>query len=144
MNSVIDTARAAELNRDSITQLGTPFYTNVRADSLLGPVFEAVLGKRWASHLPCMVAFWSTVMLGGRSFPGNVFAKNMAVLGVTALHFERWLRLWALHTGTMFDGAQEHHQQKVASDIARNLYRGHFGNAAGFDVIALETRHGGR
>lgn len=57
MNSVIDTARTAELNRDSITQLVIQFYNDVRADSLLGPTFDAVLGNRWASHLPCMVAF---------------------------------------------------------------------------------------
>jgi hypothetical protein len=44
----------------------------------------------------------------------------------------------------MFDDAQARHLQKVASDIARNLYRGYFGNAAGFDLIARETRHGGR
>jgi hypothetical protein len=54
------------------------------------------------------------------------------------------VHLWALHTGTMFDGAQARHMQKVASDIARNLYRGYFGNAVGFDVIALETHHGSR
>jgi len=144
MTNVIDTTRPAELNRDSITHLVTQFYNDVRADPLLGPTFEAVLGNRWASHLPRMVAFWSTVMLGSRSFSGNVFVKHMAVPGVTALHFERWLQLWALHTTTMFDGAQARHLQKVASDIARNLYRGYFGNAAGFDVIAPEMRHGGR
>jgi hypothetical protein len=32
----------------------------------------------------------------------------------------------------------------MASDTARNMNRGHFGRAAGFDLIALETRHGGR
>ena len=144
MNSVIDQPRRAELHLDSITQLVTQFYDDVRADPLLGPTFETVLGSRWASHLPRMVEFWSTVMLGSRSFSGNVFAKHMAVPGVTARHFERWLHLWALHTQTMFDGPQARHMQKVASDIARNLYRGYFGNAAGFDVIALETRHGGR
>ena len=45
---------------------------------------------------------------------------------------------------TQFDGAQARHLQKVAGDIARKLYRGCFGNAADFDVIALETRHGSR
>lgn len=144
MNSVIDPPGRAELHLDSITTLVTQFYDDVRADPLLGPTFETVLGDRWASHLPRMVAFWSTVMLGSRSFSGNVFAKHMAVPGVTARHFERWLHLWALHTRTMFGGAEAGQLQQVAGDIARNLYRGYFGNAAGFDLIALETRHGGR
>jgi len=98
MNSVIDTTRTAELNRDSITQLVNQF----------------------------------------------VFASHMAVPGVTAVHFERWLQLRALHTRTVFDCAKARHLRKVASNIARNLYSGYFGNAAGFDVIALETRHGVR
>ena len=34
--------------------------------------------------------------------------------------------------------------QKVASGMARNRYRGHFGNAASFELIALETRRDSR
>lgn len=144
MNRVIEQPPRAELHLDSITQLVTRFYYDVRADALLGPTFENVLGTRWTSHLPRMVEFWSTVMLGSRSFSGNVFAKHMAVPGVTAGHFERWLHLWTLHTQALFDASQARRLQKVASDIARNLYRGYFGNVAGFDTIALETRHGSR
>ncbi len=144
MYSVIDQPKRTELHLDSITQLVTRFYFDVRADPLLGPAFETVLGSRWASHLPRRFAFWSTVMLGSRSFSGDVFAKHMVVPGVTARHFERWLQLWALHTQTLFDDPQARHLQKAASDITRNLYRGHSRNAAGFDVIALETRHVGR
>jgi hypothetical protein len=131
MNSVIDTARTAELNRDSITQLVTQFYNDAcrlpahhfRSRALQPLGFAPPMHGRLLEHRDA-----------GQSQPGNVFA--MAVPGVTALHFERWLQLWALHTTTMFDGAQARHLQKVASDIARNLYRGYFGNAAGFDVIA--------
>jgi hemoglobin len=139
MKSLIDTSKPAELNRDSITQLVTRFYDDVRADCVLGPTFEAVLGGRWASHLPRMVEFWSTVTLGSRSFTGNVFARHMAVPGVTTLHFERWMRLWTLHTQSLFDHATARQLQEVASGIARNLYRGYFGHPAGFDVIASET-----
>ena len=34
--------------------------------------------------------------------------------------------------------------QKMASGIARNLYRGYFDNAAGPDALALETCRDGR
>jgi len=144
MNSVIDTPRPAELNRDSIAQLVAQFYDDVRADSILGPTFEAVLGGRWLSHLPRMVEFWSTVSLGSRSFTGNVFASHMAVPGVTVAHFERWIRLWTRHTQALFDPATARQLQEVARGIARNLYRGYFGHPAGFDLITSEMAYVGR
>jgi hemoglobin len=90
-----------------------------------------------------MVEFWSTVMLGSRSFTGNVFARHMEVPGVTTLHFERWLHLWARHTQALFDRATACRLQDVAGGIARNLYRGYFGSAEGFDAITPEIRHVG-
>lgn len=72
MNSAVDTSRHAELNRDSIARPVTRFWDDVRADSIHGPTFEAVLGDRRAPHRPPMVPFWSTVTPGSRSFPGSV------------------------------------------------------------------------
>jgi hemoglobin len=132
----------AAVDRASITQLVHRFYDDVRTDRLLGPTFDAVLCDRWAAHLPRMVEFWSTVMLGSRSFNGNVFARHMAVPGVTQDHFDRWLRLWALHTQALFDRDTARRLQAVASGIARQLYRGYFGHTAGFEGVESEACHG--
>jgi hemoglobin len=142
MYSTQGIVRPAAIDRESITRLVHRFYDDVRADEVLGPTFEAVLGERWATHLPRMVEFWSTVMLGTRSFSGNVFGKHMVVPGVTPLHFRRWLALWLAHTGAAFDATTAAELQQVASGIARNLYRGYFGHAAGFDAIQSELDHG--
>ncbi|MDP1649252.1 MAG: hypothetical protein Q8M01_13775 [Rubrivivax sp.] len=83
-----------------------------------------------------------SVVLGSRSFNGNVFASHMAVSGVTPKHFHRWLRLWALHTQALFDRATARRLQAVASGIARQLCRGYFGNTAGFEGIESEACHG--
>ena len=64
---------------ESLTELVHSFYADVRADALLGPVFEEALHDRWEPHLGRMVDFWSTVALGSKSFSGNVFAKHMAL-----------------------------------------------------------------
>ena len=45
MNSFIDQPRRAELHLDSITRLVTHFYDGARADALLGPTLEGVLGN---------------------------------------------------------------------------------------------------
>ena len=144
VNSVPDKTRHSALNRDSITELVTRFYDDVRFDRILGPLFEAALGGRWTSHLQRIVEFWSTVTLGSRSFTGNVFARHIAVPGVTPPHFEHWMRLWIVQTEALFDRATARQLQEVVGGIAHNLYRGYFGHPAAFDPIASETHHAGR
>jgi len=112
---------------DSVTRLVHEFYADVRADPLLGPVFDGAIGDRWDTHLPRMVSFWSTVMLGARSFQGNVFGKHMALEGVAPAHFAAWLGLWKKHTERLFAPEVAQEFQFVAHGIARNLFRGFFG-----------------
>ncbi|MBE0549053.1 MAG: hypothetical protein IH627_15680 [Rubrivivax sp.] len=50
--------------------------------------------------------------------------------------------LWTLHTQALFDRATARRLQAVAGGIARQLYRGYFGNTAGFEGIESETCHG--
>ena len=126
---------------DSITQLVHGFYADVRADPLLGPVFEKALHGQWDVHLQRLVDFWSTVALGTRSFKGDVFGKHMALDGVTPAHFAAWVRLWQLHTTRLFAPEAAQQLQLAAHGIARNLFRGYFGEAPSFSTdVAPDTR----
>ena len=118
----------AEPNVESLTALVHGFYADVRADALLGPVFDAALHDRWEPLLARMVDFWSTVALGSKSFKGNVFAKHMALTGVTPAHFAAWVRLWGEHTGRLFAPEVAQGLQVAAHGIARNLFQGYFGS----------------
>jgi len=111
----------------SLTALAHHFYADVRADALLGPVFEAALHDRWEPHLARMVDFWSTVALGSKRFSGNVFSKHMALRGVTPAHFAAWVLLWGKHTERLFEPDVARELQTVAHGIARNLFQGYFG-----------------
>lgn len=53
---------------ESISELVHAFYADVRQDALLGPVFDEALNGQWDEHLHRLVDFWSTVLLGSRSF----------------------------------------------------------------------------
>jgi hemoglobin len=66
------------------------------------------------------------VMLGSRSFRGNVFGKHMAIEGIAPTHFTRWLTLWHQHTTARFESADAAELQRVAQGIARNLFHGFF------------------
>lgn len=120
------------LSRERLSTLVHRFYADVRADALLGPVFEDALHDRWEPHLERMVEFWSTVALGSRSFTGNVFGKHMALSGVTPAHFSHWVRLWKDNTERLFEPDVAHDLQVTAHGIARNLFHGYFGEMPNF------------
>ena len=122
----------AQPTRENLATLVHGFYADVRADPLLGPVFERTIGAHWDAHLARMVEFWSTVALGTRSYRGDVFGKHTALEGVTPAHFAAWVRLWALHTGRLFAPDVARDLQAVAHGMARNLFRGLFGQLPDF------------
>ena len=127
MNGTEDFSRPAEPSVESLTALVHAFYADVRADPLLGPVFEAALHDRWEPHLARMVDFWSTVALGSKSFRGNVFSKHMALTGITPAHFAAWIRLWGERTERLFAPDVARELQITAHGIARNLFQSYFG-----------------
>lgn len=119
-------AAPAELDRDGIARLVHRFYDDVRADEQLGPIFDGAIGAHWDAHLERMVEFWSTVMLGSKSFQGNVFGKHMVLGGIEPEHFTRWIGLWQRHTCALFPPETAQEFQGVARNIARNLFHGYF------------------
>jgi hemoglobin len=70
------------------------FYAKVRADSLIGPIFDTAIGDAWGPHLAKMKAFWSSVMLGSRTYKGNPMMTHLGLPRLSREHFERWLDLW--------------------------------------------------
>ena len=80
-------------NIADIQLLVDAFYTQVRQDELLGPVFSAVIENDWQPHLNRMYAFWNAALFSEPGFKGNPFAKH-APLPIQAEHFTRWLHLF--------------------------------------------------
>ncbi|MGH6957265.1 MAG: group III truncated hemoglobin [Caulobacteraceae bacterium] len=76
-----------------IERLVRAFYVRVRADPLIGPVFEARIAD-WEPHLQRMFAFWSSVALMSGRYHGQPMAKHLP-LAIDAHHFDRWLELFA-------------------------------------------------
>ena len=121
--------------REKLAELVHGFYAEVRADPLLAPVFERVIGQHWTPHLQRMVEFWSTVALGTRSFQGNVYAKHMVLEEVQPEHFLRWITLWHRHTNALLPSSDARDLQSVAHGIARKLFHGLFGEFVSFEMV---------
>jgi hemoglobin len=77
-----------------IEKLVDSFYTKVREDALLGPVFNSVIENRWPQHLQRMYTFWQTVLLNEHNYYGSPFPPH-AKLPVDKIHFDRWLELFS-------------------------------------------------
>lgn len=75
-----------------IHRLVHSFYGAVRADPLLGPIFESKVDD-WPAHLAKLVDFWSSIALMTGRFSGRPMAAH-APLPIQATHFSRWLELF--------------------------------------------------
>src|SRR5947207_15646667 len=75
-----------------IERLVRGFYAKVRADAVLGPIFDVRI-KDWEPHLAQMCAFWSSVALMTGRYHGTPMAKHLPV-PVDSRHFNRWLTLF--------------------------------------------------
>lgn len=85
-------AQETAVDEATIERLVRAFYARIRADALLGPIFERRVVD-WEEHLQRMMAFWSSVMLASGRYRGQPMAKHWP-LPVDGRHFDRWLALF--------------------------------------------------
>lgn len=105
-----------------IERLVHGFYDKVRADAVLGPVFDARI-KDWDPHLKQMCAFWSSVALMTGRYHGTPMVKH-APLPVEAAHFDRWLELFEQTAHEVCPPEAEAHFVERARRIATSLELG--------------------
>lgn len=112
---------------DNIRELVFAFYDRVRADTLLGPVFDAVLHGRWDEHLPKMCLFWGSLVLGDKRYRGNVQQAHQPLEGVEPRHFSRWLHLFLDTVCQRYEPAAAVRFMEPALRIAQSLQLSRFG-----------------
>jgi hemoglobin len=120
-------ARHAEPTETNIHELVYAFYERVRADTLLGPVFETTLAGRWDAHLPKMCAFWSSLVLGEKRYRGNVQQAHQPLEGIEPRHFSRWLHLFLDIVCERYEPAAAVRFMEPALRIAQSLQLSRFG-----------------
>lgn len=91
------------LTIDDIRQLVDRFYEKVRANELLGKIFNERIKDRWPEHLEKMYRFWQTVLLGEHTYYGAPFPPH-AQLPVGHEHFSKWLELFNVTVDELFTG----------------------------------------
>ena len=75
-----------------IANLVRTFYGRVRADALLGPVFEARIAD-WEAHFKLLTDFWHGVTLLSGRYHGQPMRAHIR-LPIEGRHFDRWLEIF--------------------------------------------------
>jgi hemoglobin len=120
-------SRCIEPTRADIARLVDTFYGRIRQDALLGPVFGAALDGRWEQHMPKMVDFWSSLVLGEKTYQGNVKAVHQPLPDLQPEHFRRWLSLFIATVDELFDARAAMRFAEPALRIAHSLQLSRFG-----------------
>jgi hemoglobin len=108
-------------NREAIEQLVNSFYTSVKRDDLLGPIFNNAQNFSWDVHIPIMYDFWETLLLDNPKYRSNAIAKHIELNRRTPLsddHFRRWKQLFYDTLDNNFDGPNVEKAHKKVEAIA--------------------------
>ena len=112
------------LTEDDLKRVVDAFYTRVRDDALLGPIFNDAIHD-WPVHLANLQAFWSSVMLTSGRYKGQpmvAHARHESV--ITPEAFARWLELWRATTGELVAPEAAAALQEKAARIAESIALG--------------------
>lgn len=78
---------------EQINLIVAAFYTRVRSNSSLGPVFAKHV-QDWPVHEEKIAGFWRNALLYERSYDGNPMMKHQNAGDVRVLHFPIWLEIF--------------------------------------------------
>lgn len=127
--------------RADIVRMVDTFYSLVREDDLLGPIFNDVAHVDWSAHLPKMYDFWEAVLFGRAVFKGNPLAVHLALAqrtSITGREFDRWIALFHATVEGLFEGEVADMARLRASRIATTMQ--HHLVLSGCDVAQPEGR----
>jgi hemoglobin len=82
------------VDRAFIGGLVRDFYTRVRRDARLGPIFAREIAGDWEPHLEKMIDFWCSVILKTGAYQGRPVPAHMKLTDVREEDFAIWLGIF--------------------------------------------------
>ena len=121
MNIHLDVKKEILADRIKINFLVKSFYSKIRQDDILGPIFNNHIAD-WPDHIERLTDFWETNLLFVRNFKGNPKQKHIELdsacgHSITQEHFGRWLQLWFQTLDEYYVGENV----SIAKNRARNM-----------------------
>ena len=103
---------------DDIKTMVNSFYSQVRENELIGPIFDEVIQDRWGVHLEKMYTFWQTILFEEHTYFGSPFPPH-AKLPVEAKHFEQWVSIFNQNMDNLFEGPKAEEAKWRAAKMAQ-------------------------
>ncbi|MEG0187289.1 MAG: group III truncated hemoglobin [Algoriella sp.] len=108
---------------EDVALLVNSFYDKVQKDDVIGFFFSDVAKVNWTEHLPHMIQFWETVLLGKATFEGWPMRTHLNLSKKERLmphHFDRWIELWNGIIDESFEGeiaTEAKNRAKIMRDL---------------------------
>lgn len=113
-----------QITEDDIAKLVQGFYSRIREDAVLGPIFNGAIDD-WSHHLDKLQAFWSSVLLTSGRYKGQPMVAHVRhEQHMTAENFARWLALWRQTSADLLAPELAATFQEKADRIAESLQLG--------------------
>lgn len=110
-----------------IARLVDEFYSDIRLDPRLGPLFESRLAGHWPEHLQRMNQFWRSVLKHSGEYYGQPVVKHNALPGLEEDDFRIWIGLFEKTAARLFEPDIAASILTIARRIARSLWLARFG-----------------
>lgn len=107
--------------RADIERFIKAFYETVRADEVLGIIFNEVVQMDWDHHIPLITDFWETILLDNPVYTHNAMEVHYTlnrIYPLTKQHFDTWLRIFNETIDSLFSGSRTELAKKRAHSIA--------------------------
>jgi len=114
---------AAGIDETLIRSVVETFYSRVRGDALLGPIFQAAVAD-WPEHFNKLTDFWSSLTLMSGRYKGNPFEAHLPLPRLGDEHFTTWLRLFDQTLGELCTPEQAEVFRIRAGRVAESLNMG--------------------
>ena len=115
-------------NRNDIQLLVNTFYSKIRLDEVLGPIFNSTIPEDlWPAHLSKLADFWETNIFGIPKFNGNPVEAHRNLdkrmnHSISQEHFGQWLHIWFSTLDSLFEGENTLKAKYRARNMATGQY----------------------
>ena len=113
-------------DREDLVILVIQFYTKVRSEKTLGPIFNRAISD-WPAHLDHIANFWETSLFMAKSYTGNPVIAHQKLddqenNSIEMNHFGIWINLWMETVNELFEGEIANLAQQRARNMASILF----------------------
>ena len=107
--------------RNDIECLVNCFYEKVKADDVIGYIFNHIAHVNWEKHIPIMYDFWENALFYTGSYTGNPMELHKhlhRLMPLTREHFAQWNKLFTATVDELFEGEKAHLAKQRAISIS--------------------------